>query len=99
MEFQKAKSKISLESLANQKGKKEVSARVKLKSPIFYQEVDSDGDTSGWSRLHPVEKKPLMSRRSKVHLKVVGVLLLGRPKTAIENGDFNQQRWKLLQEC
>ena len=75
-----------------------MSARVKLKSPIFYQEVD-DGDTSGWSRLHPVEKKPLMSRRSKVHLKVVGVLLLGRPKTAIENGDFNQQRWKLLQEC
>ena len=54
-----------------------MSARVKLKSPIFYQEVDSDGDTSGWSRLglHPVEKKPLMSRRSKVHLKVVGVLL------------------------
>ena len=27
------------------------------------------------SRLHAVEKKPLMSRRSKVHLKVVGVLL------------------------
>ena len=26
-------------------------------------------------------------------------MLLTQPKTAIENGDFNQQRWKLLQEC